>query len=160
MLSTDTIIAAASLVTSIASCWIAQTAKVSADHSLALSQQVAARDREEWRRKLWAELYLKADEAYDLLDAFQVNHKGVPITAAFYKEKNDLMMLLRRVNSMAIVFPKSLVMEKFFDITGGLAKNDDLLSKDKLDEFFDALENVRHEARIQDPELATVKPVS
>ncbi|WP_433966622.1 hypothetical protein [Tunturiibacter gelidiferens] len=93
------------------------------------------RDLRDWKQRTWADIYFKGDEAYDALDAFQEQHGDSPTPlqtydelVSFTKDRNDVMNLLRRVNSMAALFPQNAVMNELFAITGGMKENPQLLS--------------------------------
>jgi hypothetical protein len=150
-----------SLIVAIASLVVAGAATKIAKNSLSEAGRVAERDLRDWKQRTWADVYLKADEAHDVLNAFQVQYAGaIPAPtseglADFVKKRNDLIHLLRRVNSIAALFPGNEIMNELFAITrtGGFKENGALLSKETLDKLFNAVENIREKARIKDPAI-------
>ncbi len=135
----------ASLLISVAAVWIAKS-------SLSQAKQVADRDREDWRQRKWFDLYLKANQAYDSLDAFQSMHEGFSLprgaaaTAEFEKDWNNLMALFREVHAMAAVFPRNPATDELFASTAVFDSWPEALSKDRLRKVFDALDGIRQKA--------------
>lgn len=147
-----------SLIVAIASLVVAGAATKIAKNSLSEVRRVAERDLRDWKQRTWAHVYLKADEAHDVLNAFQAQYAGaIPAPtsegwADFVKKRNELIHLLRRVNSTAALFPGNEIMDELFAITssGGFKENGALLSKKTLDKLLNATENIREKARIKE----------
>jgi hypothetical protein len=88
--------------------------------SLRRAKRVADRESEEWKQRKWYDLYFEADKAYDNLDGFQTQYSYGPPSSDYAEwsmyvgERNQLMFLLRRVHSMAAVFPMNPIAERLF----------------------------------------------
>jgi hypothetical protein len=146
-ISVDSVVAVASFLAGVAAVWIAKS-------SLAQAEQVAARDREDWKQRKWFDLYFKADEAYDALDRFQVLY---PTTSApgwdtmeWEREFHELMRAMRTVNRIADVFPKNTQVNALFDATGAFQNPGEAVSKARLQKMFDAVEGLRQKALVKD----------
>jgi hypothetical protein len=72
-----------SLIVAVASLIVAAAAAVVAARSLSEAKRVAERDLRDWRQRTWFEVYYKADEVYDALQAFQARYgPSMPNTMA------------------------------------------------------------------------------
>jgi hypothetical protein len=142
-------VAGASLLISVAATWIAAS-------SLSQAKRVANRDLTDWRQRKWFDLYFKADEAYDALEAFQIKYQdGVPTSdeeqwARFSNDWNELMDLFRRVHSMAVVFPKNAVIDGLLLSSAVFSNVGEGLSKERLKRVFHSVQNMRDQALIMD----------
>jgi uncharacterized membrane protein YidH (DUF202 family) len=133
-------VAIASLMVSVAAVFIAWS-------SLSQAKQVADRDRRDWKQRKWFDLYFKANEIHDSLDRFQTLYDdATPCTTEFQKDWNDLMFLIREVQSMAVVFPKNSVIEEFLSCTAVFKDRAEVLSKCRLKKVFNAVEGIRLKA--------------
>jgi hypothetical protein len=128
------------LVASVAALFVARS-------SLNLARHVADRDRRDWTQRKWFDLYLKTNEAYDELEAFQSRYDKTSDTPTeFKRDWNNLMFRFRTVHAMASVFPKSPVVDQLFSATAVFKDLEEGLSKDRLRVVFDALDTVRQMA--------------
>lgn len=135
-------VAMASFLTSVAAVFIAWS-------SLSQAKQVADRDRRDWRQRKWFDLYVKANEVHDSLDRFQTLYDAAtPRTIEYQKDWNDLMFLIREVQSMAVVFPKDSVIEEFLSCTAVFKDHAEAQSKCRLEKVFNALEGIRLKALV------------
>jgi hypothetical protein len=64
----------ASLIVAMAATWIARSSLLRAEDSIHQAKQIADRDLKDWRQTKWFDVYLKANEAYDKLEAFQTQY--------------------------------------------------------------------------------------
>jgi hypothetical protein len=153
------IVAIVSLVVAFASLVVAGAAAKIAKNSLSQAERVAERDLRDWKQRTWADVYFKGDEAHDALNAFQVQYAGaVPAPMSegyneFARRRNEVNNHLRRVNSMAALFPKNAIMNELFAITGGMKEDHQLLSPESLEKLFDAVDNIRQEKALIDPAI-------
>ena len=135
-------VAIASFLTSVAAIFIAWS-------SLSQAEQVADRDRRDWRQRKWFDLYFKANEVYDSLDRFQTLYDATtPCTTEYRKDWNDLMFLIREVQSMAVVFPKNSVIEEILSCTAVFKDRAEALSKCRLKKVFNAVDGIRLKALV------------
>ena len=133
------VVASASLVISVASVLIAKS-------SLTQAKDVAERDRRDWRQRKWADMYLKANETYDLLDRFQVL-SGSWDTTEWEREWSDLMRVIRTSHAMAVVFPRNPAIDSFLSATAVFG-TERTVSKERLTEVLDSVELIRQRARL------------
>lgn len=134
-------VAMASFLTSVAALFIAWS-------SLSQAKQVADRDRRDWKQRKWFDLYFKANQVYDSLDRFQTLYDAAtPCTTEFQKDWNDLMFLIREVQSMAVVFPKNSVIEEILSSTA-VKDHAEALSKCRLKKVLNAVDGIRLKALV------------
>ena len=138
----ELVIALASLAISVAALWVAQS-------SLLQAKRVADRDHEDWKQRKWFDLYLKADEIYDLLECFQAQYDGTtPPTIAETTDWNNFLLRLRQLHATAVVFPKNAATDKLFSSTAVFKNRAEAFSKNRLAHIFDAAEELRQKALV------------
>jgi hypothetical protein len=137
-------IAVASLVVSVAAAWIAQS-------SLSQAKLVAERDQRDWKQRKWFDLYFTASEFHDSLAHFQALYDESAVEAReFQRDRNELMFLLRRMYSMAVVFPQDPAITALMKCAIGLREPAQALSAERLHKFSDAVEGLRQKALVTD----------
>jgi hypothetical protein len=142
-------VALASFCVSLVAVWLTRSA-------LSQTKAVAEREQRDWRQRTWFDLYFKANAAYDALDHFQALYPSPASprwnTPEWEQNANTLMRIFRDVYSVAMVFPKNLVIDKLIEATAGFAKPEVLLSKERLKILLDAVDGVREKAFV-DPNV-------
>jgi hypothetical protein len=137
-------VSVASLVVSLAATWVARS-------SLSQAQQVADRDQRDWRQRKWFDLYFKASEVCDSFEHFQAIYDISSMgTEGFVKERNELMMRLRRMFAMAAVFPQNSTIAALMKCAIGLKDPVEVLSRERLKKLGDAVEGLRERAFVKD----------
>lgn len=120
--------------------------------SLSQAKYVAARDRRDWKQRKWFDVYAKVDEAYDRLDYFQTIYPSVDSpgwgSSEWEQEWAKLITALRAANRMASVFPVNPVINKLFEATAAFKDLKEAVSKERLSKIFDAVEEIRQQARV------------
>lgn len=139
-----------SVAISIASVLLSLWALLIARSSLKQAESVAERDHRDWRQRKWFDLYLKANEAYDLLEMFQRQHGSAPHTnwqQVEMEQWNNVVRHIREAHAMATVFPKNAAVDALFECTN-LEYPADALSSGRLQRILDSLENLRKGALV------------
>src|SRR5271166_346931 len=144
--------------------WVAISALVVAGASLWVAVKTLKDAEESWKQQKWFDLYAKADEAYDAFDLYckvwagflnpslQIN--GLDFPKRQY-EWNNLMFLIKRVHSMAMVFPKHLAIDKLVEATV-FDTPEDASQPERLKLFFDAVQDMR-EMAVLDPSVLEIR---
>jgi hypothetical protein len=140
----------ASLGVSLAATWIARASLLRAEDSIQQAKQIADRDQRDWRQRKWFDLYLKASEAYDALESFQIRclDSNYLATGEWKRGINDLVGLFRRVHAMALVFPVNPVVTELCLSTAAFTGLEEVRSKDRLERIFDVLDKLREKALV------------
>jgi deoxyribodipyrimidine photolyase len=108
----------------------------------------------DWKQRKWFDLYFKACEIYDSLDRFQAQH--VFGNSAYSQDQrnrdlSDLMDHVRKVHSMAAVFPRTQAITDLFDATATFKDSyKEVESKERLKKISDAVEGLREQAKLWD----------
>jgi hypothetical protein len=148
----DTIVALASLFVSIVATYIAKTSLNRSEESIRQAERVADRDQKDWRQRKWFELYLKANEAYDTLEKFQIEYGATPQSpdnAKKYKSDfNNLMYVFRAVHALAMVFPIDPVVTELCLATADFEEVENIFSTERLKRIFEAMNSVREKALV------------
>lgn len=146
------------LVVSVTSLLVSLVATALAKQSLDEAKRVADRDSNDWKQRKWFELYFEAEKAYDALDQFQCQYvDGAPDHSKddwkkYVSDVNVLASVIRRVHSMAAVFPMTPELDKLFHSTV-FPNDNDLLSIDRKTAVFDAVEGIRQKALIKNLDI-------
>jgi hypothetical protein len=150
-ISVDAIVAVASFLAGVAAVLIAKS-------SLAQAEQVAARDREDWKQRKWFDLYVKADEAYDALDCFKGLYPSPTApdwgTLECTREINNLTRIMRTVHRIAFAFiPRSgeipPEIQALLEATAGFQNIEtDGISEGQKTKLFDAVEKLVPRVRL------------
>jgi hypothetical protein len=149
---------AVSLIVAAASLIVSLIAAAVAKQSLDQSKRVADRDSTDWRQRKWFDLYFEAEKAYDALDQFQAEYcDGAPTRHDegwndFARQVNTLMSMIRRVHAMAAVFPMNPAVDKLFK-SAVFPTEADLLSTERKKMMFDAVQDIREKALIQNLDI-------
>jgi hypothetical protein len=142
------------LILAMASLAVAFAATFIARNSLSQTADAAGQARKDWKQRKWFDLYLKANEAYDFFDYFQIKYPSTSSigwqTEAWVGDWTKLILLLREVHAMAAVFPKNPILDQLVAVTAALRNGDEAVSKHRLKLMFDAVDEVRLKARIKD----------
>jgi hypothetical protein len=145
------LVAASSLIVSLIATGVAKQSRDQAT-------RVADRDSIAWKQRKWFDLYFEAEKAYDMLDQFQTQyHHGAPpqhdgIWNKYASDVNALMSMIRRVHSMAAVFPMNPAVDKLFE-SAVFPNEDELLSIDRKTMMFDAVQDIREKALIKNLDI-------
>jgi hypothetical protein len=143
---------AVTLAVVIGSFLAAVAAVIVAKNSLSQARRVAERDLMNWKQQKWFDLYFKADEAYDVLERFQVLYPD-PMsltTDEGKREWNDLMRIMRTLHRMAVVFPKNPAIDELLSATAVFKDPKEALSPERLAQIFAAVDGIRQHALIGD----------
>jgi len=100
--------------------WVAIFALIVAIVSPYVARKTLKDAEEFWKQQKWFELYAKADEGYDTFEGYCTDYKGLnhpEMHLGQLEAWNDLMFLVRRVHSMAMVFPKHPAVDKLVKAT-------------------------------------------
>jgi hypothetical protein len=140
------------LASAIVSLLVGVAAVLVAKSSLSQAMRVADRELKDWKQRKWFDLYFKADEAYDMLERFQVLYPDPSdlLTDEGKEEWNDLMLVMRAVNRMAVVFPKNPAIDNLLSTTAIFKDPHLALSGEQRKRVFDAVEGIRQQALIGD----------
>lgn len=135
-----------SLLVGTAALFLSAAATLIARSSLSQAKQVADRDQRDWKQRKWVDVYLKANEVYDLLDRFRVLSASWN-TEEREREWNNLMGVIRGAHAMADVFPVNPAVDAFLSATA-VFKEAHTVSEELLSKVLDAVELIRGKARI------------
>lgn len=135
------VVAVASLVAAIVSLLLAKTA-------VRIARDVADRDLRNWWHQKWFDLYEAAENFCTLLERFQTKYDRLLDTREFVDDANDLTFAIRRVLPFASVFPVNPTVNAFFACVRKWKLDENLLSKEMLKDYGNAVEGLRQEARV------------
>lgn len=128
--------------------WVAISALFVAIVSFFVARKTLKDAEEFWKQQKWFDLYAKADEGYDTFDRYCTAYKAFQHPEAHIghvEAWNDLMFLIRRVHSMAMVFPKHPAIDKLVKATS-FNTPADALEEWRLKLFVNAVEDMREMA--------------
>jgi hypothetical protein len=116
------------------------------------TQRIADKAHDEWAQQKWFDLYFKANAAYDAMDELQgqFSLERDRIIGMNYPERtNDVIRLFREAQAMAMVFPKSEVIDNLCNATSGFVHEpSEMLSKQRLQNLMDAMNDIREMALV------------
>jgi hypothetical protein len=144
--------------------WVAISALLVAIVSLYVARKTLKDAEEFWKQQKWFDLYAKADEAYDAFDLYCKMWKGflnpsVSVAGIDMGKResdwNNLMFLIKRVHSMAMVFPKHPAIDKLVEATV-FDKPEEAAQPERLKLFFDAVMDMRDMA-VLDPSVLEIR---
>lgn len=145
-------IARSSLGTAEASLRVAENTLQQGEEALRQAERVADRERRDWKQRKWFDLYFKANEIYDQLDHFQAKHSSKPASAwgapELQNEFANLLLEVRRLHSMAAVFPKDPAVDALFKSTVAFHGLNEVFMHDRLRPIADAVEGLRQKALV------------
>jgi hypothetical protein len=145
------VVSGAALIPAIVSALVANNARRDA-------QRIADKASDEWAQQKWFDLYFKANAAYDAMDGLRDQFKfdrgkilrTYPITGLNYPEcADDVIRLFREAQAMAMVFPKSEVIDNLCNATSGFVDDPrEMLSELRLQNLMDAMNGIREKALV------------
>src|SRR5450755_3918775 len=128
--------------------WVAISALFVAIVSFFVAQKTLKDAEEFWKQQKWFDLYAKADEGYDTFERYCIGYKGLhqlEMRPDHTEAWNELMFLIRRVHSMAMVFPKCSAIDKLVKATS-FNTPENALEEWRLKLFLDAVQDMREMA--------------
>jgi hypothetical protein len=134
--------------------WVAALALFVAVVSFVVARKTLLDAEDSWKQQKWFDLYAKADEAYDTVQLYRTNWEGYlnPNVVApgidIFRRGNDwnnLMFIIRRVHSMAMVFPRHHAINKLVAATE-FNTPEDAFQDEQLKMFSDAVQDIREMA--------------
>lgn len=142
-------IAVFSLIAAIGSVYVAWRSFVVGKASLDVAKKMMEDADEDWAQQKWFDLYVKADDAYNLLDRFRQVHSQ---SYSVNPEKRALdweetIFALRRAGTRATVFPKHSAIDKL--IAASVFKNFPDVNDEKVLAYRDATECLRQMALLK-----------
>lgn len=147
--SLDTKIALASLLIALASLCIAWNSVRIGKNALLQAKVDSDRAQRDWRQRKWFNLYVEADRAINLLEAFQIKYGKVSADSNTWKaEWESTVHQLRRVCSMGAVFPINPATDRFFAAAAAIPNPEWGLPKGCFDEVSEAVEDIRQKALV------------
>jgi hypothetical protein len=139
--------------------WAAISALVVAIVSLFVARKTLKDAEEFWKQQKWFDLYAKADEGYDTFDRYCTDYKAFLPHPEMHLSHPDawdnLMFLIRRVHSMAMVFPKHPSIDKLAKATE-FSTPQNALEEWRLKLFSEAVEDMR-EMAVLDPSILEIR---
>lgn len=145
-----TFVALASLGLSVVALRVAKSSDSVAKSSLSLAEQVAEQEQKDWKQRKWFDLYFQASEFYDHLERYQTLYQNRKlVTAQDEQDWNELMFLIRRAHSMAVVFPQTPAIDELIKATAVFGDTPlEAFSKDRLKAVFEAVQGLREKALV------------
>jgi hypothetical protein len=136
------------------SLWVAIRALNVSNETLAVARKTLQDADEDWAQRKWFDLYMKADEAFNLLYRFRQVHPAVGSMnpAQQTQDWNLVILTIRQAHTMALVFPKNAAIDKFLAATSVFGDMQHGYDRDYLKEFLDANEDLRDMAKLK-PEV-------
>ena len=140
-------------------------AKLDANRSLEQAKRIAERDHDDWAQRHWFELYIKADEACEAVEMFQVDYASTSSshweTAERKQRHNSLNVTVRAAIRRAGVFPQHTAITGFLKALE-FGHENKLVEPSYLQGLDDSLEPLRQEARVNPAvlERPMMKPFS
>jgi len=138
--------------------WVAISALFVAIVSFFVARKTLKDAEESWKQQKWFDLYAKADEGYDTFDRYCMAYKALqhPATHLSHIEAwNNLMFLIRRVHSMAMVFPKHPAIDKLAKATS-FNTPAGALEEWRLKLLFEAVQDMQ-EMAVLDPSILEIR---
>jgi hypothetical protein len=154
------LVAIASFIASLVSAAIANKAKKDAEG-------IAEIAHDEWAQQKWFDLYFSTNSAYDAMEKLQkdcIVQTGRIISIAgggtFPDRANVVVILFREIQAMAMVFPKCTTIDMLCAATSGFSDDPlgpiGLLSKERLKNLMDAMNEIREKALVNSSVLNRV----
>jgi len=124
-----------------------------AQRSLDFAKEVAAREQRDWAQRKWFDLYLEAEKFTNSLEHLQTLY-DVPLeTTEFETLANNVTFAGRHVITLASVFPQNTAINALFAcVQKWPLSSHNLLTKQMLAEYADAIELLRQKALV-DPSI-------
>lgn len=145
-------IAVASLVVavivSVVSLYLSKVSVHISESSLKLTKELAERELRDWTQRKWFDLYAAAEKFRTLLERFQTIYDKPLATKEFERDAHDLTFAMRDTLVLASVFPQNPTIDAYFNCIRKWKMDEHLFSKSMLEEFCDAIEGFRQEARV------------
>lgn len=150
------IVAIVSFVSSLVSAAIANSSRKDA-------KRIADGAHDEWAQQKWFDLYFSTNSAYDAMEKLQadcfVPTPGViAIHHGNYSDRaNEVIRLFREIQAMAMVFPKCTTIDMLCSATSGFVDDpNEMLSKQRLTNLMDAMNDIREKALVDSSVLKRV----
>jgi hypothetical protein len=150
------VVAIASFVASVVSAAIAKGARKDAE-------SIAERAHDEWAQQKWFDLYFSTNSAYDAMEKLQgdsvVQRNGtINLHGGNYPDRaNEVIRLFREIHAMAMVFPRCPAIDTLCAATSGFVDDpSEMLSKQRLKNLMDAMNDIREKALVDTSVLKRV----
>ena len=150
------VVAIAAFIASLVSAAIAKGAREDAD-------SIAERAHDEWAQQKWFDLYFSTNYAYDAMEKLQadsiVQKNGtINIHGGNYPDcANEVVRLFREIQAMAMVFPRCTAIDMLCAATSGFVDDSsEMLSKQRLKNLMDAMNDIREKALVDASVLTRV----
>ncbi len=139
--------------------WIAIGAVAVAIASFWVASRTLQQMEDDWRQKVWFDLFLKTDEAYNMLDYYQKAYANqhTPQTQTQQADWAKLMFDVRLVHSTIMAFPSNWVGQEVIEATIGFNHPENAFEADRLSKMFDASQYVLAHARLNQAILKDLK---
>jgi hypothetical protein len=106
--------------------------------------------RMDWRQRKWFDLYFQAAQASDFLENFQKQYGATPLELRGMPEVmrpfNELLFLLRKAYSMAVVFPINPEIQEFLNASAVFKDRNEAFSTERLEKIKNAVDGLREKA--------------
>jgi hypothetical protein len=138
--------------------WVAISALFVAVVSFFVARKTLLGAEEFWKQQKWFDLYAKADEGYDTFEFYCTTYnlfQKPDWSPAQTEDWDNLMFLIRRVHSMAMVFPKHPAIDKLVKATM-FNTPEGVFEEWRRKLFFDAVEDMRKMA-VLDPSILEIR---
>jgi hypothetical protein len=136
-------------IVSIVSLNLSKASVIVGQRSLDLARAVAAREHDEWAQRKWFDLYLEAERFSNLIEHFQTVFDRPLQTLEFETHANEVTFAGRDMLTHAGVFPQNAGIDAVFScLRKWPLSPQNLLSKQMLAEYNDAIELLRQKALI------------
>ncbi len=152
-------VAVASLVVAVivsgASLYLAKASVRISENSFNLTKEMGERDLRDWTQRKWFDLYVAAELFATRLERFQTLYDRPLSTLEFESDFNDLTAAIRATLPYATVFPQNPTIDAFFNSIRKWKLDENVFSKEMLEEYADAIEGFRQQAKV--PEFVLPK---
>jgi hypothetical protein len=157
----------ASLLVAIVSFIAALVSAAIANWSRKDAKRIADRAHDEWAQQKWFDLYFSTNSAYDAMEKLQrdcIVQTGRLISIAgggnYPERANPVIFLFREIQAMAMVFPQCTTIDMLCAATSGFSDDSNdpkgLLSKERLKNLMDAMNDIREKALVDSSVLKRV----
>jgi hypothetical protein len=143
-------VALVALIVAFVSLYLAKVGVDVAKSSLTLAEDVARREQRDWVQRKWFDLYFEAVQFENRLEHFRTIYDRVLATEEFEKAANELAFSARRLLAYASVFPQNPAIDYLFAcINKWPLEGENLFSKQMLEDYENAIEELRQHARVE-----------
>ena len=148
-------ISIASLLVAIVSFIASLVAAAIANWARKDAERIAEIAHDEWAQQKWFDLYFSANSAYDAMEKLQADSivqkcGTIIIHGGNYQDRhNEVIRQFREIQAMAIVFPKCAPIDTLCAATSGFVDaSSEMLSKQRLNNLMDAMNEIREKALV------------